>query len=79
MPVASSSTGGAQAEDDAPAMLDEATGAVDEFLHHGLDAPALGRMAYRRIGPQQPSLAHQMLCGTAQARPVGLEQEFLNF
>lgn len=50
---------GAQSEDDAPAMLDEAPGAVDEFLHHGLDAPALGRMAYRRIGPQQSGLSHQ--------------------
>ena len=50
---------GTKPEDDAPAMLDQATRPVNEFLHHGLYAPSFGCVAYRRIGPQQSGLAHE--------------------
>ena len=40
----------AQAQDQLPAVFDQPPGAVDELLHHGLDAPALGAVAHRGVG-----------------------------
>jgi hypothetical protein len=50
---------GAQAQDDAPAVLDPSSRPVDQLLHHRLDASALDALAHRRIGSEQPSLTHQ--------------------
>src|SRR5437867_11117802 len=47
---------GAQAGDQAPPVLDESPGTVDEFLHHRLQPSALGLVAHRRIRPVQPGL-----------------------
>jgi hypothetical protein len=50
---------GAQAEHEAPRMLDDASSAVDELLHHRLDAPYLGGVALQCLRAQQPALADQ--------------------
>ena len=50
---------GPQSEDQPASMLDQPPGAVDEFLHHRLQAPALGLVAHRCVGPEQAALAHQ--------------------
>ena len=49
----------AQPEDDASPRLDQPACQVDQLLHHRFDAPSLGRVAYRRVWPEQPALAHQ--------------------
>lgn len=38
---------GAQPEDQAPPMLNQSPGTVDEFLHHRLQPPALGLVSHR--------------------------------
>ena len=50
---------GTESEDHLPAALDKPPGPIDQILHHRLQAGALGRVAYRRIGPEQSALAHQ--------------------
>src|SRR5260221_763273 len=49
---------GAQPENQLATVLDETARAVDEFLHHRLQAPALGRVAHRCVRPVQAGLAH---------------------
>ena len=43
---------GPESEHQLPAMLDQATRPVDQLLHHRLDAPSLGLVAHRCIGPE---------------------------
>ena len=50
---------GPETEDQLTAALDESAGSIDQLLHHGLQAAALGHVAYRRIGPEQSALARQ--------------------
>ena len=50
---------GPESEHHLPAMLDQAARPLDQLLHHRLDAPSLGLVAHRRIGPEQSALAHQ--------------------
>ena len=50
---------GAQPQDQPAPGLDDAPSLVDQLLHHRLDAPTLGAVAYRRGRPQQGALAHQ--------------------
>jgi hypothetical protein len=40
-------------------VLDKPAGAVDEFPHHGLDAPPPGLVSHWRVRPVQNGLAHQ--------------------
>ena len=42
-----------------PAMFDQAPDAVNQLLHHRLEAPPLGTVSDRRIGTEQAVLAHQ--------------------
>jgi ABC-type branched-subunit amino acid transport system substrate-binding protein len=43
----------------AATRLDEPPRAVNQLLHHRLDAPTLGAVPHRRIDPEQTALAHQ--------------------
>ena len=55
---------GAQPQHDAPAVLDESPGSIDQLLHHRLDAPALG--AWRCGGS-----AHRARAGRAGPSGAG--------
>ena len=59
----------AQSKDQLSSMLDQAPGAVDEFLHHGLDAPTLGAVAYRGVWPEQSTPAHPDAGCSSPPRP----------
>lgn len=50
---------GTQSQEQPPSVFAESCGPVDQFLHHGLDPPALGRVANRYVRPEQAALAHQ--------------------
>jgi len=49
----------AEVQDPLPRLADELGGAVDDFLQHRLDAPALGRVAHRAGFSQKADLADE--------------------